>query len=82
MTKVSATVWKFQNFSVTQILREIIFRKSRSAKPAVFAILRAVNFVHLMKFSLQKLQKFMKNQNSEPLNVVKWLILPFKNPQH
>ena len=26
------TVWKFQNFSVTQILREINFEHSRSAK--------------------------------------------------
>ena len=41
MTKVSAptTVWKFQDFSVIQILREINFGESRSSKTAVFAIL-------------------------------------------
>ena len=76
------TVWKFQDFCITEILREINFEDSRSAKSAVFAILGAVNFVHLVNFSLQKVQKFIKNQNSEPLNVVKWLILHFKNPQN
>ena len=37
------TVWKFQDFCITEILREINFGDSRSAKTAVFAILRAVN---------------------------------------
>ena len=31
------TVWKFQDFSITQILREINFGEFRSAKIAVFA---------------------------------------------
>ena len=34
----SCTVWKFQDFSVIQILREINFGDSRSSKIAVFAI--------------------------------------------
>ena len=76
------TVWKFLDFSVIQILREINFGESRSSKTAVFAILGALNFVNLVHFSLQKVQKFMINQNSEPLNVVKWLILNFTNPQN
>ena len=46
------TVWKFQDFCITEILREINFEDSRSAKSAVFAILGAVNFVHLLNFSL------------------------------
>ena len=54
------TMWKFQEFSITQILREINFEDSRSAKSAVFAILGAVNFAHLVNVSLQKVQKFMK----------------------
>ena len=32
------TVWKIQDFSITQILREINFGEIRSAKTAVFAI--------------------------------------------
>ena len=40
------TVWKFQDFSVTQILREIIFAQSTTSKTAVFAILGALNFVN------------------------------------
>ena len=36
------TVWKFPDFSITQILREINFENSRSAKYAVFTHLEAV----------------------------------------
>ena len=39
------TVWKFQDFSVTQILREINFEYFELLKIAVFAILGALNFV-------------------------------------
>ena len=53
-------MWKFQDFSITQILREINFGDSRSAETAVFAILGAVNFVHLVNFSLEKEHKFIK----------------------
>ena len=51
-----STLWKFQDFSVAQILREINFGESRSSKTAIFAILRPANFVHLVKFRLQKVQ--------------------------
>ena len=44
------TVWKFQDFSIAQILREINFGDSRSAKSAVFAIFGALNFVDLVNF--------------------------------
>ena len=53
-------MWKFQDFRITQILREINFVDSRSAKTAVFAILGAANFVHLIDFCLEKLQKIIK----------------------
>ena len=57
-------VWKFQDFSVIQILCEIIFRESRSSKNAVLAILGAQNFVNLVNnISLQKVQKFIKIQS-------------------
>ena len=55
---------------------------SRSAKTVVFAILGAVNFVILVDFSLQNVQKFIKNHYSEPLNKLNWQILHFQNPQN
>ena len=33
-----STVWKFQDFSVTQILREINLREFRCSKSAIYAI--------------------------------------------
>ena len=50
------TVWKFQDLSFTQILREINFEESRSAKTAVFVILGALHFVDLVNFSLLEFQ--------------------------
>ena len=38
-------VWKFQDFSVTQIIREIHFGEFRSSKVTIFAILGDLNFV-------------------------------------
>ena len=56
--------WNFQDFSITQILREINFEDSRSGKTAFFAFLGAtnhiINFVNLVNFSLQKMQKLIK----------------------
>ena len=50
----SHTVWKLQDFSITQILREINFWDSWSVKTAVFAILEAVmNIDDLACSSLQ-----------------------------
>ena len=46
------TVWKFQDFSVIQILCKINWSIFEILKIAVFAILISVNLVH---FSLQKL---------------------------
>jgi len=51
-----ATVWKFQDFPVIQILREITFGESKSGKTtvlAVFAVVGALYFVNLVNFSLQ-----------------------------
>ena len=53
-------MWKFQDFSVTQILREQNFGEFRNGKTAAFAILWAMNFVDLINFSLQKLPRFRK----------------------
>ena len=47
-----STVWKFQDFSVTQILREINYGESRKSKTAVFAIFGATKVIILSNFSL------------------------------
>ena len=62
-------LWKVQDFSVIQNLREINFGESRGSKTTFFAILRALNFVNLANYSLHKVPKIHKNQNSEPLNM-------------
>ena len=38
------TVWKFHDFSIIQILREINFRDFGSLKKAILTHLRALNF--------------------------------------
>ena len=43
--KYSHTVWKFQDFSITQILCEIKFMDSRSAKSALLTHLEALKFL-------------------------------------
>ena len=80
-----STVRKFQDFSVDfffffaiVILRQINFRESRSSKTAVLAILRTLNFITLVNFCIQNLQKYIKSPNSEPVNVLQWQILILK----
>jgi len=59
-------VWKFQYFSVIQILREINFGECISSK---IAVLRALNFVlKLVDFTLQRVQKLMKMADFETLH--------------
>ena len=69
-------MWKFYDFSVTQILREINFGEFRGSKSAIFG---ALNFVYWVNSSLQKVQKFIEikiqslsmceNGNFETLNL-------------
>ena len=40
------TVWKFQDFSVIQILREINLGESRSSETAILTIFRVLNFAN------------------------------------
>ena len=47
-------MWKFHNFSVTQILREINLGDSRSSKIAVLAILGALKMIILVNFKCKK----------------------------
>ena len=68
-------MWKFQGFSIIQIIREIDLGEFRSSEIAYITILGALNFENVVNFSLHKVQKFLQNQNSEPLNLLKWQIL-------
>ena len=72
-------MWKFQDFAITPILREINFVDSKSAKNTVFAISGAMNFVRVVNFRLQKVHK---NPMLESLNVLIWLILHLKYLQN
>ena len=62
MGRLMCNLWKFQDFSTNQILREINFWESRSSKIVDFSILGALNFVILVHLSLQKVQKFTKSK--------------------
>jgi len=54
-------MWKFHDFSITQILREIKYGGSRSSKNAVFfSIFEAMNFINLINISIQRVQKWLK----------------------
>ena len=46
-SRVQNTVWKFQIFPATKILREINFGHFKAQKTAIFAICTALNFEHL-----------------------------------
>ena len=59
-TTLYFTVWKFQDFYVTQILREIDFGECRGSDIDVFAILVTLKMINLVYFSLQKVQKSIK----------------------
>ena len=54
MIQMQGSHWKFQDFPVTQILREINSKASVSSKTAVLVIFGALNFVYLVNFSLKK----------------------------
>ena len=58
-------MWKFKDFSVIQILREINFKESKSSESNLrvsFAILGTLNIVNLVNFSFLKVQKYMKSK--------------------
>ena len=52
------TEWKFQHFSVIQILREINFGEFRCCKTTIFDILWL--YVNLINTNFQKVHKFKK----------------------
>ena len=61
-------MWKFHDFSITQILREINFRDSRSAKSAIFTHLDALkfdpnNFFHSLEAEINQINKIQSPKN-------------------
>ena len=62
-------MWRFQNFSVTQIFREIkIFSDFKMSKSAFLALSETLN-LNFVDFRLLKLHRFDKNQHLEPLKL-------------
>ena len=56
------TVWKFQDFSITQILREIKYGDSKNAKSAISTHIKALNFgfdefLHFLKAEIHQFNK-------------------------
>ena len=64
------TMWKFQDFSVTQILREINFRECKSAKFAISTNLESLNF---------DFYEFLQLLKAKIYQVNKAAVLPFLN---
>ena len=60
-------MWKLQNFSVTQILREINFGDSTSAKSATLKNLDALDyeFWHLLKAKIHQINKIQSPRRAK-----------------
>ena len=61
-------MWKFENFPVAQILREIKVGKSRVSKCAILTHLEALNFdfyefLHILKAEIDQKVKIQSLQN-------------------
>ena len=67
-------MWKFHNFSPTQILREINFGDSQSAKPGNFTNLEDLNFFVMNFYNFVRL-KFTKLTISRALKMAKKAVL-------
>ena len=74
-------MWNFHDFLISQILREINFGGSRSAKSAIITYLQALNFdfhgfLHFLKAEIYQInqiqsQKVAKTTLLQPLNFPK-----------
>ena len=63
-------MWKFQDFCISQILREINFGDSRSAKSAIVTHLEALNFgfygfLHFLKAEISQIGKILVYDRTE-----------------
>ena len=59
-------MWKFQEFAIIQILREINFEHSRSAKSAIVTHLEALNFEFYAFLHFWKAEIYQINKNNSP----------------
>ena len=67
---MKSTVWKFYNFPITQILGEINFRDSRSAKCVILTHLEALNFYfyefsHFLNSQIDQINKIQSPKNGK-----------------
>ena len=76
MVTCSTQCGNFQDFRHLDFAQNQ-FRESRSSKIAIFSNLRGFKFCKFGKFQPTKNAKIHKNQNTKPLNVIKW-----QNPQN
>ena len=65
---VFCTMWKFQDFSITQILREINFGDSGSVKSAILTHVEALNFdshefLHFLKTEIYQIKEIQSPKN-------------------
>ena len=65
LNRNKGTMWKLHDFSITQILRVINFRHSRSAKSAILTHVEAVNlgfneFLHFLKAEIYQINKIQR----------------------
>ena len=60
-------MWKYQDFSVIQILREINFGEHRRSKTGVFDIYEALIFDNSAHFNLQKVHLESKKMISRKI---------------
>ena len=65
---LGVTVWKLQNFSITQILHEINFGDPRSAKSAILTHLEVLNIDFYEFLHFLKAENYQNNQIQSPKN--------------
>ena len=61
-------MWKFHDFSITQILREINLWDSRSIQSAILTHLEALNFDSYAFFACLEVEIFQMNKIQSPKN--------------
>ena len=71
IVKSNITMWKIYDFSITQILREINFWDSRSAKSAILTHIEALNFDFYEFLHSLETEMYQIEQNSEPQKIRK-----------
>ena len=70
--RICITVWKFHEFSITQILREINFGDSRSAKSAILIHLEALKFDFNEFLQFLEAEFYQINKIQSPKKWQKW----------